>query len=302
MYNYIWVKRVGRDEWMRVHNFGVDVRAFRTDADRAVINTIGMDMDVRGDGNVMRVTYPNPLVQYRQFELAKRLSDIHNYPDIPHPKTQSLVHADASVEFTYEIDPERPSFTISGRVLEGAIANAVYIIDALWTDNHQLPTHCACETFPEYYVHAPDAALMKRTAVENAAYVIFYRADGQGLPFALLPLRPDQSMVYNIFNNWRCLRDFYVASTNQEFVPSDPPVTESNDTGYVATPDDDGTLRGVRVAFFPELGWGQGGQGRDLRAAMEDRIAHEYLDVARSWRRIHTGRDVLWTFTNPPPW
>ena len=45
------------------------------------------------------------------------------------------------LEFRYEIDPQRPSFVVSGRVLQGRISSAVYIVDALWTDNHFLPTH-----------------------------------------------------------------------------------------------------------------------------------------------------------------
>ena len=35
--------------------------------------------------------------------------------------------------------------------------------------------------------------------------------------------------------------------------------------GYIVTPRADGTLPGVRVVFFPELGWGQGGKGPELR-------------------------------------
>ncbi|MFH1707826.1 MAG: hypothetical protein ABIF71_07905 [Planctomycetota bacterium] len=31
MYNYIWVRNAISGEWERVHNFGIDIRAYRTD-------------------------------------------------------------------------------------------------------------------------------------------------------------------------------------------------------------------------------------------------------------------------------
>ena len=271
MYNYVWVRRPDTGEWVRLHNFGVDVRT-PSGADSAILNMIGMDLDLARDATRIEVTYPNPMVRYRQFEKAQTLADVNNYPDITRSQAAGLVHADASVRFVYELDAGRPSFVVSGRVLQGEVTNVVYIIDALWTDNHVLPTHFAGQTYPEYAIDEPDAEQKQRTYIEDMAYVFFYRRDGRGCPFVFLPLRPDRSLVYNLFNNSRCLRDVRVASTNQAFIPEDPPVTGCNDTGYVAEPDPDGALRGVRVVFLPELGWGQGGRGDGLRIAIEERI------------------------------
>ena len=77
-------------------------------------------------------------------------------------------------------------------------------------------------------------------------------------------LYPSRSIV----QNWKCLYDFRTSGLNQQFIPEYPPVAGCNDTGYIVTPRADGTLPGVRVVFFPELGWGQGGKGPELRDKM----------------------------------
>ncbi len=67
MYNYIWLKRPDTGRWERVHNFGIDVGADRSDTGD-LINTIGMDLILTREARSMRVRYPNPLIQYRQFD------------------------------------------------------------------------------------------------------------------------------------------------------------------------------------------------------------------------------------------
>ena len=60
-------------------------------------------------------------------------------------------------------------------------------------------------------------------------------------------------------------------------MPDDPPVTGANDTGYITAPRADGSLPGVRVVFFPELGWQQAGDGDALRKKIEDSIRRDYF-------------------------
>jgi inosine-uridine nucleoside N-ribohydrolase len=264
-YNYIWVRRPGTDRWERVHNFGVDVGSFDA-RDQQEMNFIGINLSLQREGRAMKVTYPSPLFQYRQ--LDDRIGApgmIRKYPEFTADEARRLIHADASIEFRYEIDPEQPSFVVSGRVLRGRISSAVYIIDALWTNNHFLPTHELVEGQPEYDPSRPEGKkACEQVTIEKVRYAIFYRRDGEGVPFALLPLVPDRARVCNYFDNWKCLYDFRTSELNQQYVPDDPPVTGSNDTGYITSPRADGTLAPVRVAFFPELGWGQGGKGDEL--------------------------------------
>jgi inosine-uridine nucleoside N-ribohydrolase len=276
-YNYIWVRRPGTDRWERVHNFGVDVGSFDSD-DQREMNCIGINLSLQRIGRTMKVTYPSPLVQYRQFD--DRIGTpqmIRKYPDFTAGEARRLVHADASVEFRYEIDPQRPSFVVSGRVLQGRISSVVYIIDALWTDNHFLPTHELVEGQPEYDPARPEEKkACAQVPIEKVRYAIFYRRDGAGLPFALLRLLPDRARVCNYFDNWKCLYDFHTSELNQQYVPDDPPVTGANDTGYITAPRADGTLAPVRVAFFPELGWGQGGKGDELRERIVRSLKQAY--------------------------
>ena len=266
-YNYIWVRRPGTDRWERVHNFGVDVGSYDS-ADQWEMNCIGINLSLKREGRTMTVTYPAPLVQYRQFDDRIATPElVRKYPDLTAGEVRRLVHADASIEFRYELDPQRPSFVVSGRVLGGRISSIVYIVDALWTNNHFLPTHELVEGQPEYDPARPeDKQACAQVPIEKVRYAIFYRRDGEGVPFALLPLLPDRARVCNYFDNWKCLYDFHTSELNQQYVPDDPPVTGANDTGYITAPRADGTLAPVRVAFFPELGWGQGGKGDELRA------------------------------------
>ena len=265
-YNYISVRRPGTDRWERVHNFGVDVGSYDS-GDQWEMNCIGMNLSLKREGRTMKSPIPSPLVQYRQFDDRIGTPElIRKYPDFTADDTRRLVHADASIEFRYEIDPERPSFVVSGRVLAGADQLIVYIVDALWTNNHFLPTHELVEGQPEYDPSPPEGKkACAQVAIEKVHYAIFYRRDGEGVPFALLPLLPDRARVCNYFDNWKCLYDFHTSELNQQYVPDDPPVTGANDTGYITVPRADGTFAAVRVAFFPELGWGQGGKGDELR-------------------------------------
>ena len=291
MYNYLWVRRVDTGEWERLHNFGVDVRAVQAgkpsgELPGGVINTIGMALDLRIEGRRAAVRYPKPLVQYRQFDVkVGRPETVDRYPDFGREDLPSLVHADAEAEFVYEIDPVRASFTVSGRVLSGAVTDVTCIIDALWTDNHACPTHEYVEGFPEWDISDPDATLCKNFEVENAAFAIFYRHDGNGVPFALLPMESARGGFCNYYDNWKCDEDFRRASRNQSYVPRSPAVTGCNDAGYLASPRADGSLPGVRVAFFPELGWLRGGHAHALRDRIVEAIRREYWDAVRSWDR-----------------
>ena len=276
-YNYIWVRRPGGNRWERVHNFGVDVGSYDS-GDQREMNCIGINLSLERIGRTMKVTYPSPLVQYRQFD--DRIGTpalVRKYPDFTADEARRLVHADASIEFRYEIDPQRPSFVVSGRVLRGRISSIVYIVDALWTDNHFLPTHELVEGQAEFDPSQPDGKkACAQVAIEKAHYAVFYRRDGEGVPFALLPLVPDRARICNYFDNWKCLYDFHTSELNQQFVPDDPPVTGANDTGYITAPRADGTLPPVRVAFFPELGWRQGGKGDDLRERIVRTLKQAY--------------------------
>ncbi len=283
MYNYIWVKRPSTGEWERCHNFGIDVHSC---AGGEEINCVGMAMDLKRDERSMVVTYPSPIIRYRQFD--DKVGDvdvIRRYPDFARDELSKLVGADASVEFTYTIHPELASFDVSGKALGGKIELVIYIVSALWTDNHALPTHVCFEGFPEFDVRTPEGVYSRSPKIENVAHVIYYRADGNGVPFACLPLSPGPAGVCNYYDNWQCLDDFRLSCYNQQFIAQSPPVTGCNDTGYVARPKEDGTLDGVRVAFFPELGWGRGGMGHVLRERIEAAIEDEYTDAARSWDR-----------------
>ncbi len=266
-YNYIWVRRPDTNHWERVHNFGIDVASFDA-ADQQEMNFIGINLVLERAGRAMKVTYPSPMVQYRQFD--DRIGTptlVRKYPDFTGDETRRLVHADSSVEFCYEIDPRRPSYVVSGRVLQGRISSIVYIVDALWTDNRFLPTHELVEGRSEYDPSQPDdKKACAQVRIEKEHYAIFYRRDGEGVPYALVPLVPERARLCNYFDNWKCLYDFHTSELNQQFVPDDPPVTGSNDTGYITAPRADGTFPAVRVVFFPELGWRQGGKGDELRA------------------------------------
>jgi inosine-uridine nucleoside N-ribohydrolase len=276
-YNYIWVRRPGTDRWERVHNFGIDVGSYDA-GDRREMNCVGVNLSLERTGRTMKVTYPSPLVQYRQFDDRIGTPElIRKYPEFTADEARRLVHADASLEFRYEIDPQRPSFVVSGRVLRGRVNYAVYIVDALWTDNHFLPTHELVEGQPEYDPARPEGKkACAQVPIEKVRYAIFYRRDGEGVPFALLPLLPDRARVCNYFDNWKCLYDFRTSELNQQFVPDDPPVTGANDTGYLTSPRADGGLAPVRVAFFPELGWGQGGKGDELRQRIVRSLKQAY--------------------------
>lgn len=276
-YQYIWLKRPDADRWERLLNFGIDVHAPES-GDQRDINCVGMGLSLRREGLTMHVKYPQPLIQYRQFD--QKIGEpelIRRYPDFTAADRKGLVHADASLEFRYELDPERPSFVVSGRVTGGRINLAIYILNALWTDNHALPTHEYIVGQPECDIAQPEAAAFLDRPIEKVAYVIFYRHDGDGVPFAYLPLSPERAGFCNFYDNWKCLYDFRNSALNQQFVPEDPPVQGCNDVGYIAYPRPDGSLSGVRVVFLPELGWRRGGTGLELRGRIERVLKEGYL-------------------------
>lgn len=303
MYNYIWVKQGDGiwTNWVRAYNFGIDVGAPSKRNPQENKNTIGVHLDISVRGQSARVIYPSPLVSYSEFANAKSLEQIHNYPDLPANYGSLLDGAESSLEFSYDLDEKRPSFLVSGRVLSGKVASVVYIISALWTDNRQLPTHLFCEGMRPVENHGEGYCLLRRSFIENIAYAIFYRADGLGLPFALLPQLPNKSTLCNLYDNSFCLNTFHTASTNQEYIPHDPPVVDSNDTGYTTEPDVNGGLRAVRVVFFPELGWGRGGRGFTQVSKIESIIHSEYFEAARSWKRKKNDMKLFWTWILMPP-
>ena len=295
MYNYVWVRRPDTGRWERLHNFGVDVRVRQAgepldELPGGIINAVGMCLDIRRQGHRVLVRYPDPLIQYRQFDDKIGTPEtVRKYPDFTRDELPSLVHADAAVEFGYELDPVWPAFTIQGRVISGEVSDVTYIVDALWTDNHACPTHEYVEGFPEFDTTKPEGVYCKHLEVENVAFAIFYRQDGNGVPFALLPLEPTRGGFCNFYDNWKCNDDFHACSCNQAYVPSQPCVAGSNDTGYLTSPQRDGRLPGVRVAFFPELGYLRGGCAHDLRGRIVDAIRARYWDTAESWDRGGAG-------------
>lgn len=298
MYNYIHIRRPDTGQWERMHNFGIDARTWLQDG--KLINTIGMCLGLRRDGNKLQVTYPNPLIQYRQFDdKVGKAERIRKYPDFTLNELGDLVHADGSLEFSYELDEQRPSFLMSGRVLSGTIQNITYIISALWTENQVLPTHEYVEGFPEFDTRQAEAVACRETYIENVAYLIFYRHDGKGVPFAMLPQEPLRSLFTNYYDNSACLRDFRSSCFNQQFIAQDPPVTACNDLGYVPEPQADGRFPAVRVVFFPELGWQLGGTGRDLRDRIVNAIQTQYWDAVTGWQRVARYLPPRMTMTAP---
>ena len=156
-YNYIWVRRPGTERWERIHNFGVDVGSYDS-ADQQEMNfhrhqPLAESRRPRDAGHLSLAPGAVPPVRrpYRHAQMIRK------YPDFTSEEAHHLTHADARLEFRYEIDPERPSFVLSGRVLQGRISSVVYIIDALWTDNHFLPTRELVEGRPEYDPSQPEA-------------------------------------------------------------------------------------------------------------------------------------------------
>lgn len=291
MYNYIHVRRPDSGRWERVYNFGVDVRVVQAGKPQneipgGVINAIGMALDLRVDGRRATVRYPEPLVQYRQFDdKIGSAETVRKYPDFTLAALPGLVHADASAEFIYELDASRPSFVVTGKALGGPITDITCILDALWTDNHACPTHEYIEGFPEWDIARPESVLARMVGVENVAFALFYRHDGNGLPFALLPLEPGYGEIHNFYDNWKCDADFREASRNQAYCPERPVVTGCNDGGYFTRPKADGRFAGVRVAFFPELAWLRGGSAHILRERLVEAIRRDYFDAAASWDR-----------------
>ncbi|MGA2258554.1 MAG: hypothetical protein ABSG53_28145, partial [Thermoguttaceae bacterium] len=275
-YNSIWVRRPGTDAWERVYNFGVDVHAPEA-SDLRDINCVGLGLSLRREGRAMRVAYPWPLIQCRQFdEKIGKPELIRRYPELSADDKKNLVHADTAIEFRYEIDAHRPSFVVSGRVTQGRVNMAIYIINGLWTDNHAQPTHEYIDGRPEYDIVRPEAAACREAEIEKVAYVVFYRHDGDGVPFAMMPLSPEHARVCNFYDNWKCLYDFRASALNQQFIPAAPPITGCNDVGYIATPHADGTIAPVRFVFFPELGWKQGGKGPVLRERIVRSLKKDY--------------------------
>ena len=97
------------------------------------------------------------------------------------------------------------------------------------------------------------------------------------MPFAFVPLDGGGSGICNFYDNWVCQRDFWKSELKQQFIPDDPALQGCNDTGYIAAPRADGSLPGVRVVFFPDLGWQQAGTGHELRKKIEDALERNYL-------------------------
>ena len=156
-YNYLWIRRPDTGRWLRVHNFGIDVHAPKA-GDNQDINCVGINLALRREANTVHVGYPRPIIQYRQFdEKVGRADRIRQYPEFTAKELPALVHSDAALEFQYQLDPERPSFTVRGRVLEGRLLLAIYIVDALWTDNHSLPTHEYLAGQAEYDIARPES-------------------------------------------------------------------------------------------------------------------------------------------------
>ncbi|MFB3894226.1 MAG: hypothetical protein ACE15C_19650 [Phycisphaerae bacterium] len=306
MYNYIHVRRQDDGRWERLHNFGVDVRCFMVgpaptvapDGPGSLINGVGMALDIRADAGRATVRYPKPLIRYRQFDDKIGSPElVRKYPDFTLQELPSLEHAEAEVEFTYELDGKEAAFTIRGRVISGTVPDITYIIDALWTDNRACPTHEYVEGFPEFSIAAPEGVYCKNMRVRNVAFAIFYRHDGNGVPFALLPLEPTAGGFCNYYDNWKCNYDFNTCSRNQSFIPQSPCVTGCNDAGYLTSPHEDGRLPGVKVAFFPELAYLRGGQAHQLRERIVQAIKDRHWDAVRSWGRPAIGSPPEMTLT-----
>jgi len=289
-YNYIHIHRPDTGQWQRAYNFGIDVRTPRPDNPALLYNLLCMRLELERQGRAIRVVYPGPLVQIRQFDdKISPLALIERYPDFTRDEMDKLVHADGSVEFVYEIDPDKPSYTVRGKVLSGLVRQVAIIVNGLWVEDQPMPTHEFIEGFPEFDMAKPEARLSREVEIANVAYTIFYRHDGQGLPLALLPLEPVKADMINFFDNWQCLRDFGQMARNQVFAPKNPPVKGCNDSAYQPVTSPDGTIPGVRVVFFPELGWGRGGEGLALRERLVAAIQADYWGGQMWWNKPARG-------------
>ncbi|MCY3021809.1 MAG: hypothetical protein NTW87_22590 [Planctomycetota bacterium] len=293
MYNYIWVRNPTTGKFERLYNFGCDVGARERPVARAagspgdpdvrptphIVNTIGVNMRAKADVSeteaAVTLTYPSPLVVYRQFEKASNPAAIWNYPDLPDPLPSSMRLADATLAVTYSLRKGEAAFTISAKHLGGVIENVTPILNAMWVDNEHVPQTMYIEDIGEFDWDRP--APVSRAETCDVRYFLFYNRDGSGLPYGLVVQGRQKTCVAPHPGNPDGEGVFKVCSTNQEFIPRRAPTGRFNDTNVYLMLTDSRITPPLRWVLFPELGWGQGGTGAELLARLRARTEEKHL-------------------------
>jgi hypothetical protein len=242
-----------------------------------IVNVIGVKMSAKAEVNeneaAVTLTYPSPLVVYRQFEKASSPAAIWNYPDLPDPLPPTMRVSDAALTVTYALRKGEAAFTISAKHLGGVIENATPILNAMWVDNEHVPQTFYIEDIGEFDWDRP--APVSRAEVCDVRYFIFYNRDGSGVPYGLVIQGRQKTCVAPHAGNPDGEGVFKVCSTNQEFRPKRAPTDRFNDTNVFFMLGDSRIMPPQRWVLFPELSWGQGGAGDELlkrlRACMEEK-------------------------------
>ncbi|MBA3709143.1 MAG: hypothetical protein H0W83_10035, partial [Planctomycetes bacterium] len=272
MYNYVWVRNPGTDAWERRYNFGVDIGA-RERGTRDIVNTIGVHLQPRvlsdGDGTTLELTYPAPLVVYRQFEKAEDGRETWSYPDLPMELPKQMRLADASVIVRYRLREGECAWTVDGRHLGGVVENITPILNAMWVDNDDMMTSMHVEHVGDYEWDRPSA--LAHLHLQDVRYVLFWRTDGRGVPYGAV-IEGRQRQHFAPYTNPDGDGIFKTCSSNQDFRPQRAPTTGYNDTNLYVGFEPSRTAPGVRFCLFPELGWGRGGSGDQLLSALRRRI------------------------------
>lgn len=276
MYNYIWVRNPKTGAFERLYNFGCDVGA-RERGTRDVVNTIGVNMRAQADVNdseaAVTLTYPSPLVVYRQFEKASSPATTWNYPDLPQPLPSVMQVCDASLAVTYSLRKGEAAFSVTAKHLGGVIENVTPILNAMWVDNEHVPQTMYIEDIGEFDWDRP--APVSRAYTCDVRYFVFYNRDGSGVPYGLVIQGRQKQCVLPHPGNPDGDGVFRVCSTNQEFIPKHTATNRFNDTNVSFALTDSRITPPLRWVLFPELGWGQGGRGAELltrlRASMEEK-------------------------------
>ena len=280
MYNYIWVRNPLSGELERVYNFGCDIAATMRDSGQ-LENTIGVRLDLEkrtaGQHEELVVQYPSPLFRYAQVADATTMESILNYPDLPEDFGSRMRVADGEASVHYEIDPQLASFRTWATDRSGKLTWANFIVNALWVENPHVPRTVYLDGLESFDGRRTPA--LRELTTRDVRYLIFYNRDGSGLPFAVVIEGHHPQRIWPYYASVEWPRRCHFASTNQAFRPRTELIAQDgfNDVNLPTDYGADRRTPSVVWAFFPELGWGQGGEGDDLLARLQDRLEAEHL-------------------------
>jgi len=304
MYNYIWIRNPLSGQFERLYNFGCDVGA-RERGTREIVNTIGVNMRAQAEVNeneaAVTLTYPSPLVVYRQFEKASSPAAIWNYPDLPAELPSVMRLCDASLAVTYSLRKGEAAFSVTAKHLGGVIENITPILNAMWVDNEHVPQTMYIEGFGEFDWDRP--APVSRAEVCDVRYFVFYNRDGSGVPYGLVVQGRQKTCVAPHPGNPDGEGVFKVCSTNQEFIPKRAPTGRFNDTNIYFMLTDSRITPPLRWVLFPELSHGAGGTGAELLKRLCARMEEAHLGWWEGATRQPSAELFLrpWPMRQPPP-